>query len=129
MIGWLLNALPPMFNAYTGQELVQQYTRFIQNWVRTTTFDCHCHRMESWVNRSGISDHGYVPFVLITISSFPHSWLITRFVTRVTRRVALVEQELPILPEHLSSPSLFSGIHVAWSLVFCVMFCRSLVVL
>ena len=25
MIGWLLNALRPMFNAYTGQELVQQY--------------------------------------------------------------------------------------------------------
>ena len=31
------------------------------------------------------------------------------FVTRLTRRVSLVEQELLTLPEHLSSPSLFSG--------------------
>ena len=31
-----------------------------------------------------------------------------------------------ILPEHLSSPSLCCGVHVAWSLVFCVMFCRPL---
>jgi hypothetical protein len=30
--------------------------------------------------------------------------LITGFVTRVTRRVPLVEQELLTLPEHLSSP-------------------------
>jgi hypothetical protein len=31
-------------------------------------------------------------------------WLIIGFVTRSTRRVSLVEQELPTLPEHLSSP-------------------------
>jgi len=36
--------------------------------------------------------------------SIPHSWLITRFVTRVTQRVSHLEQELPIFPEHLSSP-------------------------
>jgi len=35
--------------------------------------------------------------------SFPHSWLITGFVTRLTRRVPLVEQELLTLPEHPSS--------------------------
>ena len=29
------------------------------------------------------NDHGYVPIVRITIWSFPHSKLITRFVTRV----------------------------------------------
>ena len=39
------------------------------------------------------------------------------------------EQELPTLPEHLSSTSLFSGVRVAQSLVFCVVFCRSLFVL
>jgi hypothetical protein len=34
--------------------------------------------------------------------------------------VPLVEQELLLtLPEHLSSPPLFSGIHVGQSLVFC----------
>jgi len=37
-----------------------------------------------------------------------------------------VEQELLTLPEHLSSPLVFSGVHVAQSLVFYVEFCRSL---
>jgi hypothetical protein len=47
----------------------------------------------------------YSNFVLVNTSrSFPHSWLITGFVIRLTRRVSLVEQELPTLPEHLSSP-------------------------
>ena len=45
------------------------------------------------------------------------SWHIIGFVTRVTRRVSLVEQELP---------PVFSGVHVTRSLVFCVVFCRSL---
>jgi hypothetical protein len=31
------------------------------------------------------NDHGYVLFAIITIWSFPHSWHITGFVTRVTR--------------------------------------------
>jgi hypothetical protein len=48
---------------------------------------------------------------------FPHSRLITGFVTRLTRRVPLVEQELLTLPEHLSSPPVFSGVRVTRSLV------------
>jgi hypothetical protein len=56
---------------------------------------------------------------------FLDSWLITGFVTRLTQRV----QELLILPEHLSSPPVFRGARVARSLIFCVMFCRSLFVL
>jgi len=36
--------------------------------------------------------------------------LITRFVTSLKRRVALVEQELLTLPEHLASPLVFSGV-------------------
>ena len=44
-----------------------------------------------------------------TSGSFPHSRLITGFVTRLTRRVPLVEQELPTLPEHLNTPTIFSG--------------------
>jgi hypothetical protein len=43
-------------------------------------------------------------FVVFTIWSFLNSWLITGFVTRLTRQVSLVEQELSALPEHLSSP-------------------------
>jgi hypothetical protein len=51
------------------------------------------------------------------------------FVARVTRRVPLVEQELPTLPEHMNSPPVFSGIRVTRALTLCVMFCRSLFVL
>jgi hypothetical protein len=40
------------------------------------------------------------------------------FVTKLTRSVSLVEQELHTLPEHLSSPPVFSGVRVTRSLVF-----------
>jgi len=40
-----------------------------------------------------------------------------------------VEQELLTLLEHVSLPPFFFKVHVVWSLVFCVMFCRSLLVL
>jgi len=66
--------------------------------------------------------HGYVPPVVNTSRSFPHSWLIIRFVTRLTRWVPLVEQELLTIPEHLSSPPLFSGVRVTRALVLCVCF-------
>ena len=36
-----------------------------------------------------------------------------------------VEQELPTIPEHPYSPSVLSGVRVARSLVYCVVFCRS----
>jgi hypothetical protein len=39
------------------------------------------------------------------------------------------EQELKTLPEHLHSLPVIRGIHVAQSLVFCVMFCRLLFIL
>jgi hypothetical protein len=40
-----------------------------------------------------------------------------------------MEQELLILPEHMSSISVLSGVRVARYVGFCVMFCRSLFVL
>ena len=40
-----------------------------------------------------------------------------------------MEQELPTLPEHLSSPPVVSGVRVIQSLALCVVFCRSLLVL
>ena len=46
------------------------------------------------------------------------------FVTRVTRRISLVERFT--LPEHLSSPPVFSGAHFARSFVFCVLLDRCL---
>ena len=45
-----------------------------------------------------------------------------RVLTRLARRVLLVEQELPTLPEHLSSSPVFSGVRVTQSLVLCVCF-------
>ena len=41
----------------------------------------------------------------------------------------IVEQELHSLPEYLSSLPIFSGVRVARSVVFCVVFCRSLFLL
>jgi hypothetical protein len=41
----------------------------------------------------------FVPLVVNTSQSFPHSWLISGFVTRLTRWVPPVEEELFILPE------------------------------
>ena len=49
------------------------------------------------------------------------------FVKRVTRLVPHNKQELPTFQRHPSSTWVFSGAFVAWSLVFCVVFCRSLV--
>jgi hypothetical protein len=69
----------------------------------------------------------YVLYVII-ILPFSHSWLTIRFFTRVTWRVRLVEQELFTLPEHLSSSSFYIGVFHDQSLVFCVVFCRSLFV-
>ena len=54
--------------------------------------------------------------------TFPHSWLITGFVTRLIRRVSLVEQELLTPPEHMSSSPVFSGVRVTRSIVLCICF-------
>jgi hypothetical protein len=58
---------------------------------------------QSW-NICVANEHGYVPFVVITIQSFPHSWLIIGLVTKVTRQMLQVEKDLLTLPEHMSSP-------------------------
>ena len=41
---------------------------------------------------------------------------------KLNARCSLVEQEPPTLPEHMSSPPVFSGVRVTWSLVLCVCF-------
>ena len=65
-------------------------------------------------------------FLWINVPSNYICWeifrLITGFVARLTRWVTLVEQKLLTLPEHLSSPPVFSGVHVTRSLVLCVCF-------
>ena len=79
----------------------------------------------TWLIVMVTNDHGYVPLFVNTSRFCPRSWLITWFVTRVTRRVTLVEQELSTLPEHLSSPRFLVG--SCYSIFsFICMFCRSL---
>jgi len=68
------------------------------------------------------NDHGYVPLVVNTCRFFPHLWLITRFVTRLTWRMPLVKHELFTLPEYLNSPRVFSEVRVTRSLALCVSF-------
>ena len=58
------------------------------------------------------NDHGYIPFVVITIRSIPHSWLITGFARRATRQVQHVEQKLPNLLESLTLPPFFTCLNV-----------------
>jgi hypothetical protein len=70
--------------------------------------------------------HEYLPLVVSTSRSFPHSRLITGFVPRLTRRVPLVEQKLLTLPEFTL------GLYWGWcysTFSFICMFCRSLFVL
>ena len=65
--------------------------------------------------------------VVIRIRSCPYPGLVTGFVTRITRRVLLVKQELLILPEQLSSSWVlvgFSEVRVPQYLVFCVDHCH-----
>ena len=72
--------------------------------------------------------YGCAPLVESTSWSFSHSWLVTGFVTRVSRWMPLVEQGLFTLPEHPSSPgSLWGSCCSIFS--FCGVLCRSLFVL
>ena len=86
-------------------------------------YGCHHDLVDRYgMNICVTNDHGYVPLVANTSCSFPHSRLITWFVTRLTRRVPLVEQELFIILEHPSSPPVFNGVRFTRSLVLCVCF-------
>ena len=75
------------------------------------------------------NDNGYVSLVVNTSPFFPRSWLFTGFVTRLTRRLPLVEPKLHTLPEHMNSPAVFRGVRFTRFLVLWCMFCRSLFVL
>ena len=77
-----------------------------------TVMECLCHK---WP-RICSTCHKHSPILF-----FPHSWLISGPVTRLTRRMPLVEQELLTLPEHLSYYA-FSGVRVTRSLVLCACF-------
>ena len=95
------------------KSLPRRFTVATMTWLTVTT-EYLCHKWP-WIYS-------------VNRNHYPHSWLITGFVTRLTRRVPLVEQELLTLPEHLSSSPVLV-VRVAQSLVFCVMCCISLFVL
>ena len=77
-------------------------------WLTAMEYKCHKWRRIC----STFREHSPV------LSSFPNYYL----VTRLTRRVSLVEEELLTLPVHLSSPPVFSGVRVTRSLVLYVCF-------
>ena len=95
------------------------YGVYISNFIRYSRA-CDSYQESSFRKFYGRHGHEYVTFVVNTSRVFPHLLLITGFVTRLTRQVPLVEQELLTLPEHLSSPPAFSGVRVTRSLVLCV---------
>jgi hypothetical protein len=79
--------------------------------IRLTVMEYMCHK---WPR--------YVPLIVNPSRSFLRSWLIIGFVTRLTRRLSLVEHELLTLSEHLSSPPVCSWVRVTRSLVLYVCF-------
>jgi hypothetical protein len=64
---------------------------------------------------------------LLVSNTIPFQMMFMSFNSNTT--VSLVEQELITLPEHLSSAPVYSGVRIARSFVFFVVFCRSLLVL
>ena len=66
---------------------------------------------------------------LFTYSCVQHDFPIIYYScgVTVTQHVPLLEPELPALPEHRCSSPIFSGDRLVQSLVFCVVFCKSLI--
>ena len=101
-------------------------------WTEDNTVGHHSYLMLEWMIYRRFSDNDrhleqrtallatticYLMWVIMN-----DTWLITGFVTRLTRGGPLVEQELLTRPEHLSLPPVFSGARVTWSLVLCICF-------
>jgi hypothetical protein len=101
---------------------VSDCTRVLLGWVEVITLIVLLSPPWPLWHICVINDHEYVPLVVNTSRSFPHSWPITGFVTRLTWWVPPVEQELLTLLEHLSSPPLFGEVRVSRSLVLRVCF-------
>jgi len=79
----------------------ERFTVAITTWLTVTEYLCH-----KWLR------------ICSTSRFFPHSWLITKFVTRVTPVVATSGAGTTTLPEHLYSPPIFIGVRVT-RVVFC----------
>jgi hypothetical protein len=79
-----------------NKEATENVNVATMTWLTVMKYLCH-------------NDHRYVPFVGSTSWSFPYSRVIIGFVTRLKRRVPLVELDLPALLEHLNSPQSLVG--------------------
>ena len=114
--------------------------------IRISLIEGCCYQGSYWTKGSSWLSciHSFERFTIVTMTWLTameylrHKWprkcstcrkhfpvlslFMTGFVTRITRRVALVEKELFTFPEHLSSPSVFSAVRVTRSLVLCVCF-------
>ena len=86
---WILYCLLHRFLSWRHH--FESFTVTTMIWLSVTGYMCH---KLPWIC-STCGKH--IPIH----SSFMHLWLITRFVTRVTRPMPLVEQDLPTLPGHL----------------------------
>jgi hypothetical protein len=95
-----------------------------RSFIDKHNFDAPCMMMSFWHLSSGILWTTSIKFMLLyfVFSCFFQSLAATYIVHFHLH--SLVKQELLTLPEHLNSPLVFSGVHVALSLVFCVIFCR-----
>ena len=78
-------------------------------WLTVTEYLCH-----RWPAICSVCRNPYP--VLLPVYDYHRMWLLTW----AARRVPHVEQEVLTLPEHLTSPPVFSGVRVAQSLVFYV---------
>jgi hypothetical protein len=99
-----------------------------------TDFVC-LYNYEFWLSLCKIVRSSVIlllPLFIVFVAIFPvlFSFLTYhRVVTRLTRRVPLVELELLLLSEHLRSSPVSRGVGVTPYLVICVFLCRSLFVL
>ena len=75
------------------------------------------HDLFDYYGISVTNDHGYVPLVVNTFRFFLHSRLITGYVSRLTRRVSLVEQEVRTLPEIVVCPFVLFLLTIVLSVV------------
>ena len=67
------------------------------------------------------------PQVDLSVNSDTLSWIrVKRFFDLTHYWLITERQTILTLPEHLGSPPVYSGVHVARSLAICVVFCRSL---
>ena len=128
--GFLLIKLNSSLRKYVYWHMILFY-EMVEHWYCRSHSHAHCMhwlkvlRSPPWLdwplwNICVKNDYGYVSLVVSTSRSFPHSWLITGFVTRLPRRVPLEEQELFTLPKHRISPMGISRVRVTRSLVLCV---------